>query len=167
VTGSSFVILIADDEDAPGATVPRSSVGETVIPGSPVPATGTTTIPWSELIVRSAVNGAALAGWKITATVAVAPPATTVGNGAAAMNAPASLPPIAGALSVTELRSRFLIVTFNERVVPSGAERSPGSWGPPSRRRLAGVPGRNRLEVASALSSVSCSVTDAPPGFRS
>jgi hypothetical protein len=138
----------------------------TVMPGVPVPDNGTTTTLLSEPIVRSAVDRAEAAGWNVTATVAVAPPASTLVEGAAAANALAPSPPTAGGLSVTELKSRFLIVTFNDRAVPIGAEPKSRLGGATASTTSCGVLGAINWKSV-ALSSESCSAIDAPPGFRS
>src|SRR3989441_5577906 len=109
LVASVLVIVTVAAAFEPGATVPKSTdVGEMNKPAVAVPVSGTKIDPASVLVMASNASLAPLeAGWNVTATVAVAPGAIDMVDGAPTENDVAPAPVMAnGAVSVTAFRDR-------------------------------------------------------------
>jgi hypothetical protein len=130
VTSVGFPLAMTTDLEAvaPVSTAPKSIVvGETEIPGRPVPLKPTTSEPAFELVIGSvALFAPSESGWKVTLIVAVSPGPSVVVDGAPAANDDASVPVTAsGVLNVMLVSRRFLIVSVCDRV--SGGMTPPKS----------------------------------------
>src|SRR2546426_958568 len=150
------------------ATVPKSTdVGETNKPAVAVPVCGTKIDPASVLVIASdAVLAPLEAGWNVTATVAVAPGAIDMVDGAPTENDVAPAPVMAnGAVSVTAFSRTFLIVTICDRVSPGPTDPKSTPLGAAVSTMFCGPLGEVCWKSA-LLSFVSCSVTARVPGFR-
>jgi hypothetical protein len=112
----------------PDSTEPKSNeVGETEMPGRPVPLNATVAKPSLELLMATDALFAPVApGWKVTAMVAVPAAANVVVDGEPTLKDEASAPlTTAGTFKVTDVSRRFLIVSVCERV--SGGMTPPKS----------------------------------------
>jgi hypothetical protein len=112
----------------PDSTEPKSNeVGETEMPGRPVPLNATVAAPLLELVTATdALFAPVASGWKVTAIVAVPAAANVVVDGGPRLNDEASGPlTTAGTFKVTDVSRRFLMVTVCARA--SGGMTPPKS----------------------------------------